>query len=189
MSRLNPFHWNIVIPTEYAHDTRVTDKHEIIIRDRLITPEPIIYSSLVRNERGREWVIPAGEMVRVYLNPFSPDHALICEPNDARIGLAHRMTAPTRMDLDGMARVNGGIKHLESHLQRESTQRAQSVMDERTAMVNHNERVMDGEPVTEAEYQGADASRAMLDAERDHSTEPALITAPAADDTFDPMDR
>jgi hypothetical protein len=169
--KLSPRLWNIVIPNEYAYTAKVTDQHEIIIRDRLITPEPLIFTSLVKDDRGREIVIHPGEEVRVYMNPFKPQHALICEPNDSAIGIAHRMMAPSRLDTDGIMRATGTVRHLEKVLQARSTQRAQGIMNERSAMKEHNERVLTGKPVTEAEHEAATAAEEVI-----HFDEPPAAT-------------
>ncbi len=185
LTRLNPHLWNLIIPAEYAHEARVTAQHEIIVRDRTVSPEPMIFQSLVRTERGREQIIPPGEAVRVYMNPFRPQQALICELNDARIGLAQRMAVPCRTDLDGMTRVNGGVKHLESHLQRQAAQRARAVMDERSTAREHNTAIIAGENVTVEEMEAAEAA----DAGMEIISAPAPYESSAPDDeAFDPLE-
>lgn len=151
MAKMSPHLWNIVIPNDYAHVTSVTARHEIIIRDRAVSPEPMVFAALAKTQRGREEIIPAGTKVRVYLNPYRPERILVCEPNDAAIGLAERINTPCRNDLDGMARVAGAVSHVEAHLQRPVVQRTQGLAEERQAMREHNQRVIDGEAVTDGE--------------------------------------
>ena len=162
LTKLSPRLWNVIMPAEFAHTVKVNDKHEIIIRDREVSPSPLVYIAHVRTARGREEIIPAGETVRVYCNPYRPETILVCEPDDSAIGLATLMPTPSRMDTDGMLRVNGGVKALESHLQRESAARAAGIMEQRAAMRGHNQRVLGGQPVTADEIAASDAAADIL---------------------------
>lgn len=194
--RLNPHFLNQVVPKDkgYFHELRVNERHEILVPDADRPGVPLCYPAMVTNYKGREETLHPGDEVRVYVNPFSPQQALICEPNDAAIGLATQMVRPMRGDADAMARNAGMVSHLEAHLNRAARHQAADLAAERAELHEHNERVIQGEPVTEAEHASAarmrKAKRRTADAlDAEPVGAPSAVAEADQPERIDPLDR
>lgn len=155
LKKVSPFHWHLLIPNECAVECRVSEKHEIVIKDTRISPAPLVYTSEVFNQQRRRWALSTGERVRVYVNPYRPEAALVCELNDSAIGLVQLLDRPSRADLPGMAEVYGKVRSVQGILERDTKRRAAAMTEDRQEMAAHNRRVIAGKAVTPTEYESA----------------------------------
>ena len=151
LTKLSPFILNTIIPSNLAQTVTVTRKHEIVIKDREIDPEPLRYLSRVKTANNRTELIAPGTELKLYLNPFNPDLILVCDQNHAAIGLADRLQASCRLDEEGVLRQIGKVAQVRNELSLDARERDEGLATHRQALKEHNRRIIDGEPTDESE--------------------------------------
>jgi len=155
LRRLSPQLWHMVIPAEYAIATQVTSQHTLRVKRDEFGPETLEWWCPPMNSAGRQVILHAGEKVLLYVNPYALTTALVCDLKGAPIGTVNMPGKPARNDLDGWAELHGKRKTLEAALSRPVKHHLTSLAEERTAMIAHNQAVIDGSPVTPAEISSA----------------------------------
>jgi hypothetical protein len=68
-----------LLPTEWAKNVKVRDRHEIHLTEDLLPGEELIYLPELTTPRGRTEFLQPGDELMVYLNPLMPDALLVCD--------------------------------------------------------------------------------------------------------------
>lgn len=150
LTKLSPWAWNLAIPARLAHTRHVEDNREILIYGG---PQVLRYDARARSATGRDIMLRPGEQFLVYVNPLAPDTALCCDTTGAAVGLLHRIVPMTKIDHAGVIRRLGEVRQMTADIEAPVARRAESLAQERKEQQEHNDRVLQGLPVTPAEHE------------------------------------
>lgn len=132
----------ILLGPEAARPVKVTARHELIIQDRDISPEPLIYETTLNNSRQ----LLAGQELSVYLNPYVPTEIQVCDPEGRFLGTAQRVQRICKTDSEALARAYGRVRKLEASLLAPVAARGASQVRERIANMQSNAALLDETP-------------------------------------------
>lgn len=151
LTKVSPYKLNLLIPKKFAHTVTVTRDHWIRIRDRQLRPDDLLYDVDLTTAQGETVTLRAGREVLVYLNPYAIDQILVCRPDGAAIGLAHRREASGYLDTAGLESQIVKRETIYADLTREARRRAEPKAKQRAADKAHNQTILDGGPATPEE--------------------------------------
>lgn len=154
LTKLTPWHMHMIVPASMAHVRPVEDNREIRIYG--LGSEVLRYDAFCDDNRGLKIPLTPRREFLVYVNPFSPDIALVCDTNGAPIGTINRIIPFTRVDVASYLRRQKEVTAMKQDIVAAVTRRAEPIARDRQAMWDHNERVIKGLPVTAEEHEAHD---------------------------------
>jgi hypothetical protein len=129
----------ILLGPDASRQVTVSKTHELIIQDRDLHPEPMVFRSTLTNSRQ----LLAGQELRVYLNPYNPTELQVCDPAGRWLGTAERVQSHCKTDTDALAREYGRVRKLESSLLTPVARRGAEQTRERIANMRINAELLD----------------------------------------------
>ena len=163
IARLNEAHIPLVIPPsdDWTYQVTVNRKGEFKFTDRLnFGSEPLIFIASVEDQHGRRDLRPGSEY-RGYLNPYHPDRLVVTDLDGRFLGGCDRFEPYAAGDKAGAYRNQAKINAYRKRIGAPMERRASKLADEMAGMVENNERLISGEPVTPEEIaeENANAKR------------------------------
>ena len=182
IARLNESHIPLVIPPDdaWTYRVKVNRKGEFKIQDRLnFGPEPLIFIASVEDQHGRRDLRPGSEF-RGYLNPYLPDRLVLTDLDGRFLGGCDRFQKYAAGDKAGAYRNQAQINAYRKRIGAPSERRNAKFADDMAEMVEHNEKLLSGAPVTPEEIAEHSASekrqrRAVKEVEADIGEDAASV--------------
>lgn len=147
LTRIQPFVVSELLGRDLAREVKVRDSY-LVVQDVEIQPEPILFESRVVDVDGRESELRDGETYMVFVNPFDTAQAFVHSARLGHIGIAKRVRRVSRVDIDAITAAHARAAKRESELIQPLKQRHAAITRERTALHEHNARVLDGSMVS-----------------------------------------
>lgn len=165
LTRLSPWTWNVVMPARMARKMTARKNREFVIDDASLSPDRLRYDARCFNADNREIILREHDEVLLYVNPYDTRVVLCCGTNGKAIGLLHQIIKghqygedPINLQrLGRVAQMNADHEARIAHL-------VEDQADERREVMEHNERVVKGQPITPEEKQQARSSTALTKA-------------------------
>lgn len=153
--------WHVVpsILTKELSDERKVGKDGLFTFEaRELGPDVHRYLARARNTDGREVLLDRNETYLTFVNPFDPRGMIVCDADEAFIGVAPRLDVARRIDPEEIARSIVRAAHEEAL--RLEPYRARHAVDvaEKASEETINASVLSGSPVSESE-RAADRAR------------------------------
>ena len=122
---------------------------EITVRQKLFTfedrefgPGENRYLAVARDEDGHDTLLREGQTYQVFVTPFWPEGAFICDGRGAYLGAAKRWTAPSRADGDALREQYARVKEMQSAVLSPLSVYGRDQLRRRAADAVHNTGVM-----------------------------------------------
>jgi hypothetical protein len=165
LTKLSPWTWNVVMPVRMARKMTARPNREFHIDDRSLSSDRLIYPARCFNADNREVIMRAGDEVLLYVNPFDTREVLCCGTNGKAIGILHQIIKGHQYGEDPITLQNlGRARQMNADLEASIAHTVTAQAEERTAVMEHNARVMSGQPITPEEKQAARTSTALTKA-------------------------
>ncbi len=148
LHRLDAHYVPMLLGEKNAKMLRVQDDHTITFQDRRIGPGIHRYLAQVQTQHGELVNLQPGAAFAVYATPFDPSAVFVASEDNAFIGIARRMQAACKTDVEAIHRQIGKAMHFEQQLLDPVKARHQEEARAKKSMHEHNARVMAGDPVT-----------------------------------------
>ncbi len=140
---------------EHARAERVEQDLTILIQDREISPDGLVYEAVLTNGRHLE----RGRQVAVYLNPFAPDEIQVCDDKYRWLGAAPLLRRGGKMDRDAAHRRYARIRKITSEELAPVARMGAAITERETKRLTNNAKVLDLSRPFTAEEKEADARR------------------------------
>ena len=141
--------WTIhqLLGDEFAREIKVRN-HRIEFQDAEIDPEPLRYEAAVSDVNGHKVLLNEGDSYKVFVNPLAPDTLYVTDARSRYVGTALRILRAPRVDREALLQAVG--KEAARQMQRMDGWRARHEGEAvaHAEMLEHNRRVLAGEPVT-----------------------------------------
>ena len=162
LTRLPVWKRNLILPASMAFAARVREDRQIIIKHE---GEMWRFDALCTTTRGDELQLRPGRDVLMFINPLDPQTALVTDVHNAALGISAQLITPTRLDHEGFLKRAAHRNTIAADIEHRVARRAGAIAAERAEMVQHNERVVKGLPVTDEEKATTRAAASVIDAE------------------------
>jgi hypothetical protein len=106
-----------ILGDDMARDVKLGDAG-FHVEDIDISPEPMLFSPVVRDAEGREYCLRKGEKFEGFVNPFAPDTLFVRGAKGNYLGESKLLPRVSRGDRDGIERAYGKIAHIEAVMNR-----------------------------------------------------------------------
>jgi hypothetical protein len=126
-----------LLPTEWAKQVKVRDRHQIHLTEELLPGEELIYLPELTTPRGRTEYLSPGDELMVYLNPLMPDMVLVCDMSFQFLGTITR-NVRIGHDNDQLEEMYKQRARLKGALEAPVRRAMQPVADRRAAVADLN---------------------------------------------------
>ena len=151
--RLDPHYVPLILGHRNAKMLRVQDNHSFTFRDRRLGPGEHVYYAQAETAEGQTIMLEPGRTYSVYATPFDTSAVFVATERNEFIGIARRLQAACKTDVEAVHRQIGKAAARENELLEPVRARHVNDAREKQQMHEHNARVLEGEPVTEAEIE------------------------------------
>jgi hypothetical protein len=146
----------LLIPRQWARRAIVKSDRTISISDQMLGPEPFQYVCRFETRDGAH-VLATGTELLCYLNPFNTDRLAICRTDGSFIGTLTRQTRASFVDQAAIVSQLEERAKLKADLDSSVRPHLAGLLGERQSMQRHNDRLSNGEALTEHERRSAGA--------------------------------
>jgi hypothetical protein len=133
----------VLAPARAWEPVTVTQSLEMVITDKWLDSEPLIFIAKITTPQGYEAHLKRGETYKRLLNIFDPSKLWIADAKGAYLGVAHRVQAACKLDQQAILRQLGEIKHVKAAESVEMHARMQSEAEKRVAARAFNKKLID----------------------------------------------
>ncbi len=136
----------LLIPIQWALDATVDSNREVIIRDKMLGPEPFVY---IARFRGQDLTstLTTGTRLKCYLNPFDPSRLYICRADGSWLGVIHQKRRDNWLDHEAIKEQLAERVEMKADMDLEVRPHLEGLMRDRAEMKRTNDRLKDGKPV------------------------------------------
>jgi len=149
----------LLIPLQWARPATVKENRTIMIKDQLLGSEPMIYIARIEDRHGAR-VLKAGLQVLCFLNPFDTDKMVVCGEDGAFLGTIYRQNRAGFLDHEAIHEQLKTRAELKADLDSGVRPNLAGLIEARTEMKRHNDRLADGKPVLPEDIAAARAESA-----------------------------
>src|ERR1043166_6092311 len=137
----------------------------MVINDQWLDSDDLVFIAKVRNAQGYEMHLERGKTYKRLLNIFDPTQLWIAEREGSRkgafLGVATRVPTACKTNYDAILTQLGEYNHVKAAQSVEVHARMQSEAARRIEARKHNDRVVNGQPITPEEKSRDRAVRRM----------------------------
>ena len=143
-----------ILGEDLAAERKVGKNGLIEFEDRELGYEVFRYLAAVRSPDGAITRMAEGEKVLAFVNPFDPEEMHVCRAGTGKgayMGVCKRWNTPCKADTEAVHQLMGAAAHEEKEMLAGLNARASGLVAARNDDEKHNQLVLAGAPVTEAE--------------------------------------
>jgi hypothetical protein len=116
--------------------------------DQELSPEPLLFESVITTPEGRVEQLPDGKYT-AFVNPFDLDQLFVCDARKRCLGIAPRVQRIDRADDEALKRAFGQREHRIAELKKPLLARHAESVREEMSRLEHNANLMDAGQIEE----------------------------------------
>lgn len=160
LTRLSKLHLPEILGMEDAREVRVASNGLVEFEDRYLGPQTHIFFGTVTTPDGFMQSLAKGRAYLAHTTPMAPDEMWVTDKSSgALLGIARRYDRARRGDIAATHQLMGLQAHDRAQQADVVAQRHQDEIASKAHMLAHNQLVLAGAPITQAELVSADRAR------------------------------